>query len=152
MSSILYGPCCVLPQTRPLTSASSGFLDGPRLVHPFLLKRHVRSNKADPLVDEVELLQANPHYAFVRYPDGRETTVSTKHLAPTPTSTPQDQILPRDSVLESTVGNSPSSPLPAHVQQEVPTATEQTNITVNSGQPTLRRSGRIRHPVDRLNL
>jgi len=36
----------------------------------------------DPLVDEVELLQANPHYAHVRYPDGRETTVATKHLAP----------------------------------------------------------------------
>jgi len=36
----------------------------------------------DPLVNEVELLQANPHYADARYPDGRETTVSTKHLAP----------------------------------------------------------------------
>ena len=50
-----------------------------------LLKRHVRPTKADPLVDEVELLQVNPHYAFVRYPDGRETMVSTKHLAPKPT-------------------------------------------------------------------
>ena len=117
-----------------------------------LFKRYVRPTKADPLVDEVELLQANPHYAFVRYPDGRETTVSTKHLAPKPTSAPQDQILPRDSVLESTVGNSPSSVLPAHVQQEVPTTTEQTNVTVGSEQPTCRRSERIRHPVDRLNL
>ena len=80
-----------------------------------LLKRHVRPTKADPLVDEVELLQANPHYAFVRYPDCRETTVSTKHLAPKATSTPKDQILPRDSVLESTVGNSPSYVLPADV-------------------------------------
>jgi len=117
-----------------------------------LLKRHVHPTKADPLVDEVELLQANPHIAFVRYPDGRETTVSTKHLAPKPTSAPQDQILQRDSVLESTVGNSPSSVLPAHVQQGVPTATEQTNVTVGSEQPTCRRSVRIRHPVDRLNL
>ena len=33
-------------------------------------------------------------------------------------------------MLESTVGNYPSLPLPAHVQQEVPAATEQTNITV----------------------
>ena len=55
-------------------------------------------------------------------------------------------------MLESTVGNSPSSVLPAHVQQEVPTAIEQTNVTVDSEQPTCRRSGRIRHPVDRLNL
>ena len=97
-----------------------------------LLKRLVRPNKADPLVDEVKLLQANPNYAFGRYPNGRETAVSTKHLAPKPTSTPQDKILPRDSVLESTVGNSPSSVLPAHLQQEVPTATEQTNVTVGS--------------------
>ena len=33
-------------------------------------------------MDEVDLLEANPHYAHVRYPDGRETTVSTRHLAP----------------------------------------------------------------------
>ena len=33
-------------------------------------------------MDEVELLQANSHYGHVRYPDGRETTVATKHLAP----------------------------------------------------------------------
>lgn len=36
----------------------------------------------DPLIDGVELLQANPDYAHVRYPDGGETTVATKHLAP----------------------------------------------------------------------
>ena len=49
---------------------------------PVYIKRQVRTSKMDPLVDEVELLQANPHYAHVRYPDGRETTVATKHLAP----------------------------------------------------------------------
>ena len=46
-----------------------------------LMKRHVRQ-KYDPLVDEVELLEANPQYAHVRLPDGRETTVSIRHLAP----------------------------------------------------------------------
>ena len=49
---------------------------------PVLLKRHVRHSKAEPLVDQVELLQANPQFAYVRYPDGRETTVSIRHLAP----------------------------------------------------------------------
>ena len=49
---------------------------------PVLLKRHVRHSKAEPLVDQVELLQADPQYAHVRYPDGRETTVSLRHLAP----------------------------------------------------------------------
>ena len=81
------------------------------------------------------MLQANPHYAFVRYPNGGETTVSTKHLAPKPISAPQDQLLPRDSVLESTVRNSPFSVLAAHVQQEVPTATEQNNVTVGRNNP-----------------
>ena len=49
---------------------------------PVYLKRHVRASKYDPLVDEVELLEANTHYAHVRMPDGRETTVSLRHLAP----------------------------------------------------------------------
>ena len=34
------------------------------------------------MVDEVELLEANPQYAHIRKPDGTETTVSLKHLAP----------------------------------------------------------------------
>lgn len=46
------------------------------------LKRQARTSKMEPLVDEVYLLQANPHYAHVRYPDGRETTATSKHLAP----------------------------------------------------------------------
>ena len=49
---------------------------------PVLLKRHVRHRKSDPLVDEVQLLHANPQYAYVQYGDGREATVSIRHLAP----------------------------------------------------------------------
>jgi len=47
-----------------------------------LRRRQVRHSNTEPLVDEVELLQANPNYAHVCYIDGRETTVSTRHLAP----------------------------------------------------------------------
>ena len=110
-----------------------------------LLKRHVRTNKTDPLVDEVQLLQANPHYAFVRYADGRETTVSTKHLAPKPPSTTQVLIQPQDCAPETTVVNPP-------VQQEPPTATNQASIPTNTEHNLLRRSERIKRPVDRLNL
>ena len=39
-------------------------------------------NKTDPLVDEVELLQANPHYTAIQYQNGKEDIVSTEHLAP----------------------------------------------------------------------
>ena len=49
---------------------------------PVYLKRHVRTSKYDPVVDEVELLEANTQYAHVRMPDGRQSTVSLRHLAP----------------------------------------------------------------------
>ena len=49
---------------------------------PVYLKRHVRHSKYDPIVDEVELLEANPQYAHIRLPDGRQSTVSLRHLAP----------------------------------------------------------------------
>ena len=44
-----------------------------------LMKRSVRKSKYDPLVDEV---QANPSYAYVRFPDGRTSAVSICDLAP----------------------------------------------------------------------
>ena len=49
---------------------------------PVYYKRHVRNSKYDPVVDEVELLEANPQYAQIRLPDGRESTVALRHLAP----------------------------------------------------------------------
>ena len=47
-----------------------------------LIKKHVRQSKYDALVEKVELLESNPDYALVRHPDGREQTVSVRHLAP----------------------------------------------------------------------
>ena len=52
-----------------------------------LMKRNVRCSKYEPLVNEVELVKANPHYAHVKFPDGRETTVSIKQFAPTGNTT-----------------------------------------------------------------
>ena len=49
---------------------------------PVLLHRFVRTSKNDPLVDEVGLTDVNPTYARVRYPDGRESSVSLRDLAP----------------------------------------------------------------------
>ena len=49
---------------------------------PVLLRRFVRNSKYKPLVDEVELLDANPSYAHIQLPDGRESTVSVRDLAP----------------------------------------------------------------------
>ena len=47
-----------------------------------LLRKFVKNSKYDPLVDEVELLEANPTYAHIKYPDGRESTVNISDLAP----------------------------------------------------------------------
>lgn len=49
---------------------------------PVLMKNYCRGNKYEPLVQEVQLIEANPDYAHVRLPGGRETSVSLRHLAP----------------------------------------------------------------------
>ena len=49
---------------------------------PVLSKRHVRSSKYDPYVDEVELIHAIPFYARVQMQSGREATVSLRDIAP----------------------------------------------------------------------
>ena len=50
---------------------------------PVYVKCHVR-NKNDPLVEEAELIEANPHYAHVKLNDGREINVSLRDLARNP--------------------------------------------------------------------
>ena len=47
---------------------------------PILIKRHARSSKFEPLVDEVELIEANPQYAHVRYPDGKEGPIGVRNV------------------------------------------------------------------------
>ena len=48
-----------------------------------LLRKFVRTSKSNPLAEEVDLKSAIFHYVYIRLPDGRQTTVSTKNLAPT---------------------------------------------------------------------
>lgn len=71
------------PRRSSNGSSTPSWLSTPGKV---LLRRHVRTSKQDPLVDEVDLVHANPQYALVRFPDGREDTFSTRDLAPTPNS------------------------------------------------------------------
>ena len=47
---------------------------------PILMRRFIRS-KSDPLVEEVELLDANRSFSHVCFANGRESTVSTGDLA-----------------------------------------------------------------------
>ena len=130
---------------------------------PVYIKRQVRTSKMDPLVDEVELLQANPHYGHVRYPDGRETTVATKHLAPkgqlevvetltAPDCIPKEtENLPLDTHVSVTPDAEPSS-----VPEPEPELTPVQNVEpapVQDAEPApVRRSQRVRRPVLRLDL
>ncbi|XP_069778833.1 uncharacterized protein [Narcine bancroftii] len=80
---------------------------------PVLLWKHCRPHKADQLVDQVELRHANPQFAFVTFPDGREDSVATRNPASarcvnnteeTQMSTDQQRVqqqLPEQSSIES---------------------------------------------------
>lgn len=94
---------------------------------PVLLKKHVRSSKFDPLVEEAELIEANPLYSHIRLQNGVETTVSNRHLAPLP-----DEDHFEDATDEQNEDQSLSTPAP--VQQE-----------------EIRRSSRERRPPQYLN-
>lgn len=49
---------------------------------PVLLKKQNKISKYFPIVEEVKVLESKPDYSFVRLGDGRETTVSNRHIAP----------------------------------------------------------------------
>ena len=99
---------------------------------PVLLRRFVRTNKNEPLVDEVDLLEANPTFANIRYSNGRESTVSVRDLAPCPKtlrSTKENEIVPdytnevhpqNETSNNAETGISPSSENPTvEIQYEV---------------------------------
>ena len=50
---------------------------------PEYLKCHARASKNKPFVDKVDLVHVMPNYALVRFPNGQETTVSLRDVAPT---------------------------------------------------------------------
>ena len=58
----------------------------------------------------MELLSANPLFAFVRCPDGRETSASTRDLTPCPLLAEQDQrfenVSQQDTSIEQSSGSS----------------------------------------------
>jgi len=125
------------------------------LVNPgtVLLRRHVR-NKDDPLCDEVGLIDANPSFARVRFPDGRESTVSTNDLARCPQPTVAEKRTPITGPAEGV-----EQPLP-RVSEEVDRANDVDRASETNTEPgvenrcdskptTIRRSTRERKPPNR---
>ena len=147
------------------------------LSHPgkVLMKRYPRNNKHEPLVDEVELLEANPQYAHIRKSDGREATVSLKHLAPKDsghTESPQGDIpvnlpistqpgsqSPRDNdcdlriPVDLPIPTQPGSQSPKD-NHELPSQQTMNNTVERhiSSPQMLRRSTRVINPPNRLDL
>ena len=113
-----------------------------------LLKRHVRHSKTDPLVDEVELLQANPNYAHIRYSDGRETTVSTRHLAPAEGTV----IEAGKSSGEATTMHTGTDGGCSESTIDLPDVHEHDRGLAPVDNPAVRRSGRASKPPERLDL
>ena len=58
---------------------------------PVYVRKQARKSKYDPLVEKVQLIHANPEYAFIRFDNGRESTVSLRDLAPVSTNDTCDQ-------------------------------------------------------------
>ena len=130
---------------------------------PVYIKRQLRTSKMDPLVDEVELLQANPHYAYVHYADGRETTVATKHLAPKGHTEVVQPPPPPEQTTEAAENANTETEMSPMPDADPPTAPEPAAVPAQNAEPAsvpernvepapLRRSQRVRHPVVRLNL
>ena len=47
-----------------------------------LVKRHNRSSKYEPLLEEADLIHATQQYAFVRFKNGHKSMVSLRDIAP----------------------------------------------------------------------
>ena len=122
---------------------------------PMYVKRHNRS-KNDLLVEEAELIEANSHDAHVRLMDGKEISVSLRGLAPNPKSLIEqssvtenkdsaDETVNRDFESQSDLTNE----MPADrnsVEASVESSTQKTSFQENTN---LRRSSRVRRPIDR---
>ena len=72
---------CNFNRRSPSGKFSPAWLSTPGAV---LLLKFVKAHKNDDLTEEVQLIEANPIYASIRYVNGRESTVSIYDLAPCP--------------------------------------------------------------------
>jgi hypothetical protein len=131
-----------------------------------LVKKHVRTSKYDPWVEECEIMHATPSYVQIKTVSGKEQTVSLRDLAPLPSSDgnsndlvqnlpSSDKMLPSIPPLQ-TVPLPVLQPQPTHQNQHSPPNQEVEPLQPVSSQPVLpeqilRRSSRHSVPVERLS-
>lgn len=137
-----------------------------------LVKKHIRSSKYDPWVEECEIVHATPSYAQIRTSSGKEQTVSLRDLAPLPNSdhvnpSPPDNLLPPESAIPIPMSVPQLSPdsnvtLPEASRSQTPNYSPSTHqhypqpaisppVITNPvpEAPKLRKSTRESAPVDR---
>ena len=122
-----------------------------------LLKQHVKAHKSEPLIDEVELLEANLQYAHVCLPDRREITVSLRHLAPLGDVSPtmeERKSVPQSSSEVKEVITTPveETGLEALTDTSVIDDPSMSSRPTPTESPSLRRSKRNRPLPERLML
>ena len=71
------------------------------------VRRFITHSKSDPYIDKVELVNVNPTYAEVRYPNESKATVSTRQLSPCPNV--YNEVINSDETLESNVTENDSN-------------------------------------------
>ena len=113
------------------------------------MRRNAMQSKYEDSVNKVKLIEADPHYAHVRFPNGHETTVSTKQLAPigtTPIIQTSNNNLEITTIDHPTPNDSNETPLISEkgLENEV-NPIEQINTMP-------RRSSRISKAPEKLNL
>ena len=112
-----------------------------------LLKTHGSKSKYEPPVEVVELIEANPSYAHIRFLDGREDTVSLRNLAPCPRNT---NAIPETNGSQNDASVTEGSDVGDSVIESVCNDGGQGDETTEEDSSGLRRSSRTRKPVDRL--
>ena len=65
-----------------------------------MLREFLRNHKNEDLVEEVQILDANPQYANIRYRDGRKSSVSSSDLSPCPQGLNSREIESRFPILD----------------------------------------------------
>lgn len=105
-----------------------------------------------PLAEEVELIHSKPDFSYIRFPDGRETTVSNRHLA----SLGSERVHLQIDNEHTTDYHNVAEPLSETEDQnlKIPPSNETGSVVINSSELetelpsspppklTLRRSGR----------
>lgn len=124
---------------------------------PVLIKKTIRNTKYDPLVEEVELLEANPYYSHIRFPSGKESTVSNRQLAPIG-RTHDDDFSIDQNASHNDINITGSDPASDHASvNNTATGSEESDtdamaeLEADTAQPQLRRSERERRPPQKMN-